>query len=171
MYHFICIPKYRHKVFYEPYLATVKAIIQEVGYDYDIDIVELEIPEDHINMVIRGIPKQSPSDVMQIIKSITAREFFRVYPEIKKKYFWGGKLWTQSYFVETIGNATEEVIRKYVQDQLLELDRKEINSDQLDLFENSVACGRDIYLGFSDTQSGYLLVVHRLYCLATLVQI
>jgi putative transposase len=63
---------------------------------------------------------------MQIIKSITAREFFRICPEIKKKYFWGGKLWTQSYFVKTIGNATEEVIRKYFQDQLIELNRKEI---------------------------------------------
>jgi putative transposase len=41
-------------------------------------------------------------------------------------YFWGGKLWTKSYFVETIGNVTEEVIRKYVQDQLIELDRKGI---------------------------------------------
>jgi putative transposase len=65
-------------------------------------------------MVIREIPKQLPSDVMQIMKSITARDFFRIYPEIKKKYFWGGKLWTQSYFVETIKNTTEEVIRKYV---------------------------------------------------------
>ena len=48
----------------------MKAIIQKIGYDYDIDIVELEIPEDHIHMVMRGIPKQSPSDVMQIIKSM-----------------------------------------------------------------------------------------------------
>jgi putative transposase len=134
MYHFVWIPKYRHKVFVEPYRSTMKGIIQKVGYDYDIDIVELEIPNEHIHMVIRGIPKQSPSDVMQIVKSITAREFFRIYPEIKKKYFWGGKLWAQSFFFETIGNATEEVIRKYVQDQLIELDRKEINSDQLDLF-------------------------------------
>jgi putative transposase len=128
------IPKYRHKVFVEPYRSAMKAIIQKIGYDYDIDIVELEIPNDHIHMVIRGIPKQSPSDVMQIVKSLTAREFFRIYPEIKRKYFWGGKLWTQIFFVETIGNATEEVIRKYVQDQLIELDYKKINSDQLDLF-------------------------------------
>jgi putative transposase len=71
---------------------------------------------------------------LPIIKKITAREFFRIYPKIKKKYFWGGKLWTQSFFVETTGNATEEAIRKYVQNQLIELDRKEINSDQLDLF-------------------------------------
>ncbi len=92
----------------EPYRTTMKAIIQKFGYDYDIDIVELEMPEDHIHMIIRSIPMQSPSGVMQIIKSITAREFFRIYPEIKKKYFWGGKLWTQSYFVETIGNANKE---------------------------------------------------------------
>jgi len=118
----------------EPYRSMMKAIINKIGYDYDIDIVELEIPEDHIHMVVRSEPKQSPSDVMQIIKSITAREFFRIYPEIKEKYFWGGKLWMQSYFVETIGNANEETIRKYVQDQLAELDQKEITSDQLDLF-------------------------------------
>jgi putative transposase len=99
MYHFVWIPKYRHKVFMEPYRATMKAIIEKVGYDYDIDIVELEIPEDHIHMVIRSVPKQSPSDVMQVIKSITAREFFRIYPEIKKKYFWGGKL---SVFVKLV---------------------------------------------------------------------
>ncbi len=80
----------------------------------------------------------SPSDVMQIIKSISAREFFRRYPEIKKRYFWGGKLWTQSYFVETIGNANEEVIRAYVQGQLKEHKKKENIPQQLDLFYNSV---------------------------------
>ncbi|MBL4900532.1 MAG: transposase [Colwellia sp.] len=53
---------------------------------------------------------------------------------MNQKNFWGGKLWTQSYFVETIGNATEKTIRKYVQEQLTELDQKEINSEQLYLF-------------------------------------
>lgn len=134
MYHFVWIPKYRRKVFTEPYRETMKAIIYKAGFDYDIDIVELEIPEDHIHMVVRSEPKVSPSDIMQIIKSISAREFFKCYPDIKRRYFWGGKLWTQSYFVETIGNANEETIRKYVQEQLVELDRKEKNADQLGLF-------------------------------------
>ncbi|RJY12962.1 IS200/IS605 family transposase [Parashewanella spongiae] len=135
MYHFVWIPKYRRKVFIEPYREGLKSIIYKIGYDYyDIDIVELEIPVDHIHMVIRGQPKISPSDVMQIIKSISAREFFKRYPDIKRRYFWGGKLWIQSYVVETIGNATEEVIRKYVQDQLSELDKKEKSADQLGLF-------------------------------------
>ena len=128
------IPKYRHKIFDEPYRTVLKDIIRKVGYDYDIDIVELEVPTDHIHLVIRSEPKVSPSSIMQIIKSISAREFFRLHPEVKRKYFWGGKLWTQSYFVETIGNATEEVIRQYVQDQLKVMDRGEKSSSQLGLF-------------------------------------
>ncbi len=131
MYHFVWIPKYRHKVFAEPYREVLKGIIHKAGYDYDIDIIELEILEDHIHMVVRGVPKMSPSDVMQVIKSISAREFFRLYPEIKKRYFWGGKLWTQSYFVETIGNANEDVIRAYVRDQLTEHEKKGDRSRQL----------------------------------------
>lgn len=86
-------------------------------------------------MVVRSEPKVSPFDIMQVIKSISARAFFKLYPEIKKQYFWGGKLWTQSYFVETIGNANEETIRKYVQNQLVEMDKHEkIINKQLKLF-------------------------------------
>ena len=89
MYHFVWIPKYRHRIFVEPYRETMKSIIRKIGYDYDIDIVELEIPEDHIHMVVRSAPKIAPSKIMQIIKSISAREFFRIFPEIRRKYFWG----------------------------------------------------------------------------------
>ncbi len=71
----------------ESYRTTMKAIIKKIGYDYDIEIVELEIPEDHIHMVIRSIPKQSPSDVMQIVKSITAREFSGFILKLRKNIF------------------------------------------------------------------------------------
>ena len=74
------------------------------------------------------------SKVMQVIKSISAREFFKLHPEIRKQYFWGGKLWTQSYFVETIGNANEDVIRAYVQNQLKAMNENEVHGQQLGLF-------------------------------------
>jgi putative transposase len=61
--------------------------------------------------------------------------FFKYYTEIKKQYFFGGKLWTQSYFVETIGNANEETIRDYVQNQLNVMDQFESVSSQLTSFE------------------------------------
>ena len=125
MYHFVWIPKYRHKVFVELYRGALKNIINKIGYDYNIEIVELEIPTDHIHMIVCAEPKMSPSDIMQIIKSISAREFFKAYPDIRRKYFWGGKLWTQSYFVETVGNSSDVMVRKYVQNQLAEMDKSE----------------------------------------------
>lgn len=74
MYHFVWIPKYRHKVFTEPYRTILKDIIEQIGYDYNIEIVEIEVPEDHIHMVVRCEPRVSPSDIMQVIKSISARQ-------------------------------------------------------------------------------------------------
>lgn len=133
MYHFVWIPKYRHRVFEEPYRSDLKAIINKIGYDYNIEIIELEVPVDHIHMIVRTEPQTSPSDIMQIIKSLSARMFFKLHPQIKRQYFWGGKLWTNSYFVETIGNANEETIRQYVQDQLKNMDQKEQFSKQLRL--------------------------------------
>ena len=87
MYHFVWIQKYRHKIFQEPYRGDLKNIIYKIDYDYDIEIVELEAPVDHIHMVVRAEPKVSPSKIMQIVKSISARECFRMHPDIKKKYF------------------------------------------------------------------------------------
>jgi putative transposase len=133
MYHFVWIPKYRHKVFEEPYRSVLKNIISKIGYDYNIEIVELEIPRDHVHMIVKSEPKRCPSEIMQVIKSISARNFFKLHPEIKKKYFWGGKLWTQSFFVGTIGNANDEVIRRYVRGQLKEMDAQEEKWKQLRL--------------------------------------
>ena len=118
----------------EPHRGSMKAIIQKIGYDYDINVVELEISEDHINMVVESELKTSPSQITQVVKSISAREFFRMSPEIKKRYFWGGKFWAQSYVAENIGNANEDTIIKYAQEQLEDLDMKERAWNQLGLF-------------------------------------
>jgi putative transposase len=122
LYHFVWIPKYRHRVFLEPYRTNLKHIIKKAAHDYEMHVDEIEIPEDHMHMLIQAEPKMSPSRIMQIIKSISAREFFKMHPDIKRKYFWGGKLWTQSFYVETVGNRNEQQVRKYVQDQLKAMD-------------------------------------------------
>ena len=131
MYHFVWIPKYRHKIFNEPYRSALKEIIYKIGYDYNIEIVELEIPVDHIHMVVKSEPKICPSYIMQVIKSISAINFFKLHPDIKKKYFWGGKLWTQSFFVETVGNTNDKIVREYVRNQLKQMDGMEEKSKQL----------------------------------------
>ena len=137
MYHFVWIPKYRHKVFVEPYRTKLKGIIIKSAYDHDMIVEELEILKNHLHMVLRAEPKISPSEIIQIIKSISAREFFKMYPEVKEKYFWGGRLWTSSYFVETVGNRDESRVKEYVRNQLKEMDAEEKKFKQLRLFDGS----------------------------------
>ena len=127
MYHFVWIPKYRNAVFQEPYASYLKNLCKKIAYDYEMEVSEIEVVEDHIHMMLKACPKESPSHIMQVIKSISAREFFRKYPEIKRGYFWGGKLWTESFYVETVGNRNEAEVRKYVQDQL----KKELEIDEV----------------------------------------
>ena len=134
MYHFVWIPKYRNAVFKRPYAETLKAIIAKVAYDYEMEVAEIEVVEDHIHMMLMAEPRESPASIMQVIKSISAREFFRIYPQIKKEFFWGGKLWTNSYYVETVGNRNEAEVRQYVQDQLKKEEQIEKSLKQLKLF-------------------------------------
>jgi putative transposase len=59
----------------------------------------------------------SPKKIVQIIKSITAREIFKQMPEVKKQ-LWGGEFWSDGYFVSTVGaHSSEEVIKQYVKNQ------------------------------------------------------
>ncbi len=59
----------------------------------------------------------SRKKIVQIIKSITAREIFKQMPEVKKQ-LWGGQFWSDGYFVSTVGaHSSEEVIKQYVKNQ------------------------------------------------------
>ena len=102
-YHLVWTPRYRHPVFIEPYRTALKQIIVKSGYDYDITVLEIEIPPDHIHALVSLPPRISVSECMRVLKSISAREFFKMYPAIETKYFWGGKLWSPSYYAETVG--------------------------------------------------------------------
>ena len=54
---------------------------------------------------------------MQTIKSITARELFKRYPEIKKQ-LWGGEFWSDGGYIGTVGDGiTTEIIRNYIETQ------------------------------------------------------
>ena len=133
-YHLVWTPKYRHPVFIEPYRTVLKQIIHKAAYDHDIDVLEIEIPPDHIHALVSLPPKISVSDCMRVLKSISAREFFKRYPAIEARYFWGGKLWSPSYYAETVGKRNEGAIRSYIQNQLKHEEYHIAHLKQLKLF-------------------------------------
>ena len=88
-----------------------------------------------MHFLIQSVPMYSAKKIIQVVKSITAREIFEKVPEVKKK-LWGGEFWTDGYYVSTVGQrGSEETIRKYVQEQGKEKEYKQLHHDeQLKLF-------------------------------------
>ena len=127
--------KYRKKVITEEIGEGLKAICIEISERYEINFVEIGYEEDHVHFLIQSVPSNSVDKMIRIIKSITAKELFKRFPEIKQK-LWGGNFWTSGYYANTVGQyANEEAIRKYVenQDKPKEMYKK-IYSNQLTLF-------------------------------------
>jgi len=84
---------------------------------HEIHFVEIGADEDHVHFLTQSVPTMSPTAIIQIIKSITAREIFRMHAEVKKM-LWGGRFWTSGYYVNTVGQyGNERVIKEYVQKQ------------------------------------------------------
>ena len=109
--------KYRRKVFSESVTESLKMVCLGISERYEIHFVEIGTDEDHIHFLIQGIPSMSVSDLVRIIKSITAKEIFSRHPEVKKR-LWGGKFWTSGYYANTVGQyGNEDVIQRYVQSQ------------------------------------------------------
>lgn len=85
--------------------------------------------------MVQSVLIYSPTNIVTIIKSITAREIFSKNPEVKKQ-LWGGEFWTDGYFVNTVSKrGNEDVIAKYVREQGIEKQYKVLYKDvQLSLF-------------------------------------
>ena len=117
LYHLVFPSKYRRKIFTKEIEETLDNICKEIAERYEINFLEIGNDEDHVHFLIQGIPKMPVSRIVQIVKSITARELFSKHPEIKKM-LWGGHLWTSGFYANTVGQyASEDTIKKYVQNQ------------------------------------------------------
>lgn len=133
LYHFVCPIKYRRKVLNEEISSTFKEICLGIEDRYEIHFLEIGLDEDHVHFLIQSVPNNSPKKIIGAVKSILAKEIFRLHPEVKQ-ILWGGRFWTSGYYVNTVGQyANEEVIKKYLQNQG-KSKYTELHKDQLSLF-------------------------------------
>ena len=133
LYHLVCPAKYRRAVFTEAGEQTLKETCIGIGERYEIKVIEIGADENHVHFLIQSVPIMSPSRLVQILKSITAKKIFRKHPEVKD-LLWGGHFWTSGYYINTVGaTGNETVIKEYVQSQGREY--KQIYRDQLTLFD------------------------------------
>ena len=135
LYHFVCPAKYRRVVFSKKVDESLKNICLEISKRYDIFFMEIGVDKDHVHFLIQSVPTKSPTQIITIVKSLTAKEIFKKHPEVKKQ-LWGGEFWTDGYFVNTVSKfGDESSISKYVRDQGLEKEYKVLHKEsQLSLF-------------------------------------
>lgn len=117
IYHFVCPAKYRRVVFSKDVDLTVKAVCIEISLRYEIRFMEIGTDKKQVHFLVQSVPKHSATRIVTIIKSIIAREVFRLHPEVKKQ-LWGGEFWSDGYFVNTVSKfGDENTIIKYVKEQ------------------------------------------------------
>lgn len=134
VYHFVCPAKYRRAVIDEKVDQVLRDVCLEIAQRYQIEFLEIGTDKDHVHFLVQSVPSYSPTKIVTIIKSFTAREVFARVPSVKKQ-LWGGEFWTDGYYVGTIGqHATEEAIRQYVKNQGQENEYKQLHVQQLRLF-------------------------------------
>ena len=133
IYHFVFPAKYRSAVFDMNVDSTLKRVCIEIEKRYELKFLEIGTDKDHVHFLVQSIPRYSVTDLVKMIKSLTAREIFRLCPEVKK-LLWGGEFWSDGYFASTVGkHGDENMIGKYVKNQGKEY-QKLHESPQLALF-------------------------------------
>lgn len=113
-YHVIWCPKYRRRVLNAPIDARLKSIIQESCKEYKSELIELEVMPDHVHMLVEVDPQFGIHRLVKNVKGRSSRILRKEFAILRSRL---PTLWTNSYFVSTVGGAPLEVVKQYVEQQ------------------------------------------------------
>ena len=114
-YHIVFIPKYRKKQLYGRLKEDVRDVLKTLCTYKKVEIVEGAVCSDHVNLCVCLPPKMSVSEFMGYLKGKSTLMIYDKHPEFGSK--WNKSFWARGYYVATVGNLTEEAIKKYIQEQ------------------------------------------------------
>ena len=121
-YHIVFIPKYRQRILYGRIRKDVREIIKKLCEYKKVEIVEGAVCRDHIHLCLSIPQKYSISTIVGYIKGKSALMIYDRNPDKISK--WNKGFWARGYYVATVGNITEDAIKKYIMEQQ-ERDRQE----------------------------------------------
>jgi putative transposase len=113
-YHLIWCPKYRRKVLIGSVATRLKQILNQKAKELDAKIETMEIMEDHLHLFIKTKPTASPHWIVQQLKGFSSHQLRIEFPHLKSRL---PTLWTRSYYCESVGHISEDVVKKYIEDQ------------------------------------------------------
>ena len=117
--HLIFVTKYRKKIFKFDKLADyVKQFLYDAAKKYGYEIIQMETDKDHVHILLEYSPKISVSDIVRQLKQYSTYQMWNYHKEYLSNQYWKNKiLWSDGYFACSIGQVSQEIIKKYIQNQ------------------------------------------------------
>ena len=115
-YHLVWITKYRYPVLVGDVGLRARELLREIARSMEMTIYAGAINRDHVHLLIGIPPNVSVSRAVQFLKGKSSHRLLREFAALKKRY-WGQHLWARGYWVASSGNVTDEVWKKYIEDQ------------------------------------------------------
>ena len=116
-YHVVFPVKYRKALLSEEVVKKIKQTAKGLEERYALEIEQLGCDLDHIHLMVSLHPKYAPGQFVRLFKSITAKQLFKQFPELKRD-LWGGEFWTDGYYVGTVSEKGNwKVVEQYVRNQ------------------------------------------------------
>ena len=113
-YHVVFCPKYRRRVLVDGVDERFREIAQQVANEMRFDIIEMEVMPDHVHMLLEVDPQLGIHKAVKRIKGRTSHDLREEFPWLKRRI---PSLWTNSYFVSTVGGAPLSIVKQYIENQ------------------------------------------------------
>ena len=113
-YHLIWTPKYRKKVLINGVDDRLKELLKQKAHQLDLDIQKMEVMPDHVHIFVKSQPIHAPHYIVQQFKGSTSRILRQEFKHLRTLL---PTLWTRSYYCESVGNISEDTIKKYIDNQ------------------------------------------------------
>lgn len=110
-YHVVFCPKYRRKVLEGKVAARFKEVARQVAKENGFSIDEMEVMPDHVHLLLDVDPQFGVHKAVKRVKGVTSRALREEFPELRRRI---PTLWTNSYFVSTVGGAPLEAVKRYI---------------------------------------------------------
>ena len=116
-YHLVVVIKYRRKALYDEVIRErLKQIVWSLSDELGIEILAQEPSDDHLHILFTATPTTNLTNVVNVIKGVTARRLRQEFPKTKE-FLWGDSFWSNSYFIASTGQVSLDVLMQYVESQ------------------------------------------------------
>ena len=113
-YHVVWCSKYRRKVLSEPVVVRLKELINDVARETGSEVLEVEVMPDHVHLLCEMDRQLGIAKCVCLVKGRTTHHLRREFDFLRSRL---PTLWTNSWFVATLGGAPLAVIKRYIQEQ------------------------------------------------------